>query len=239
MAGHCRVEGRFVMLLRTTADFQQLLKECSRLRVRGNRCSQARDQDLNMPAKWILDFGLRMNRRLATLVICLTALISGMIAAHAQVGFDRPGGDYASASVRSGDPAVCAARCDRDNRCRAWSFSYPRTAARDAMCRLKNSVTAVKEDSCCVSGVRGAALVEPRGGLIEFSIDRYGGDYKSFDIAPDPTGASCAKACQADNKCRAFTYVRPGYASAAARCFLKDRITRPRRKPCCISGVVR
>ena len=114
-------------------------------------------------------------RRLATLVICLTALISGMIAAHAQVGFDRPGGDYASASVRSGDPAVCAARCDRDNRCRAWSFSYPRTAARDAMCRLKNSVTAVKEDSCCVSGVRGAALVEPRGGLIEFSIDRYGG----------------------------------------------------------------
>ena len=125
------------------------------------------------------------------------------------------------------------------DRCRAWSFSYPRTAARDAMCRLKNSVTAVKEDSCCVSGVRGAALVEPRGGLIEFSIDRYGGDYKSFDIAPDPTGASCAKACQADNKCRAFTYVRPGYASAAARCFLKDRITRPRRKPCCISGVVR
>jgi hypothetical protein len=33
--------------------------------------------------------------------------------------------------------------------------------------------------------------------------------------------------------------VRPGYSGVAARCYLKDRITRPRHKPCCISGVVR
>ena len=180
-----------------------------------------------------------MNRRLVTAMICTVALTSGMMTARAQVGFDRPGADYNSASVRSGDPAVCAARCDRDNRCRAWSFSYPRTATRDAMCRLKNKVTPVKEDSCCVSGVRGAALLEPKGGPVEFSIDRVGGDYRTFDIAADPTGASCAKACQGDVKCRAFTYVRPGYGNASARCYLKDRITRPRRKPCCISGVIR
>lgn len=176
---------------------------------------------------------------LAARVICLVALLSGVSTARAQVGFDRPGRDYASASVRTGDPAACAARCDRDSRCRAWSFSYPRTTARDAMCRLKNAVTPVKEDSCCVSGIRGAALLEPKSGPTEFSIDRVGGDFRSFDIAPDPTGASCEKACQSDGKCRAFTYVRPGYVGASARCHLKDRITRPRRKPCCISGVVR
>lgn len=180
-----------------------------------------------------------MNRRLATLVICLLALTFGVAAARAQVGFDRPGGDYASAPVRNGDPAACAARCDRDNRCRAWSFSYPRTTAREAMCGLKNTVPAAKEDSCCVSGVRGAALIEPKAGATEFSIDRAGGDLRSLDVAADPTGASCAKACEADGKCRAFTYVRPGYGNASARCYLKDRITRPRRKPCCISGVVR
>lgn len=180
-----------------------------------------------------------MSWRHAMLAICMMALISGMTAARAQVGFDRPGGDYNTAAVRSGDPATCAARCDRDNRCRAWSFSYPRTMAREAMCRLKNSVPAVKEDNCCVSGVRGAALLEPKAGPTEFSIDRVGGDFRSFDIAADATGASCAKACQADNRCRAFTYVRPGYSGASARCYLKDRITRPRRKPCCISGVVR
>jgi hypothetical protein len=180
-----------------------------------------------------------MHRRLMRLVICLLGLISGVSAAGAQVGFDRPGGDYAAVTIRSGDPAGCAARCDRDKSCRAWSFSYPSTTTRDAMCRLKNRVTPLKEDSCCVSGVRGAALLEPKGGPIELSIDRAGGDYRSFDTAPDPTAASCAKACQGDAKCRAFTYIRPGYAGASARCYLKDRITRPRRKPCCISGVVR
>jgi len=180
-----------------------------------------------------------MSRRLVTVVVCMMALFSGIVAARAQVGFDRPGSDYNTATVRSGDPAACAARCDRDNRCRAWSFSYPRTAAREAMCRLKNTVTPPKEDSCCVSGIRGAALLEPKTGPTEFSIDRIGGDFRSFDVAADPAGESCAKACQADNRCRAFTYVRPGYSGASARCYLKDRITRPRRKPCCISGVVR
>ena len=187
----------------------------------------------------IRDLGDGMNRRLAAIMVCLTALSFGAAPVRAQAGFDRPGGDYASAPVRSGDPATCATRCDRDNRCRAWSFSYPRTRAREGICWLKNTVTPVKEDSCCTSGVRGAALVEPKTGPLEFSIDRAGGDFKSFDIPPDATGEACAKACQADSKCRAFTYLRPGYGSASARCFLKDRITRPRRKPCCISGVVR
>ena len=42
--------------------------------------------------------------------------------------------------IRTGDPAVCAARCERDARCRAWSFSYPRTANALATCWLKNKV---------------------------------------------------------------------------------------------------
>ncbi len=70
-----------------------------------------------------------------------------------------------------------------------------------------------KEDTCCVSGIRGAALLEPRRGALEFAIDRYGGDYKSIDISADATGDACAKACEADNKCRAFTYLRPGYGN--------------------------
>ena len=56
---------------------------------------------------------------------------------------------------------------------------------------------------------------------------------------PIPTGAACKAACEDDNRCRAWTYVRPGYIGPSARCYLKDKITRPRHKPCCISGVVR
>jgi hypothetical protein len=87
--------------------------------------------------------------------------------------------------------------------------------------------------------VRGAALIEPRIGGFEFSIERAGGDYRSFDILPDPHGKACAAACQADSHCRAWTYRRPGYGSNAAHCFLKETIKPPNHRPCCISGVVR
>lgn len=159
--------------------------------------------------------------------------------AQGQSGYDRRGGDYLNFQIRNGDPAVCASRCERDARCRAWSFSYPRTAFALATCWLKNKVPPRVEDKCCVSGVRGAGVIEPRKGPTEFSIDRFGGDYRNFDTAADSSGAACKTACDGENRCRAWTYVRPGYIGASARCFLKDKITRPRHKPCCVSGVVR
>jgi len=158
--------------------------------------------------------------------------------ARAQSGYDRRGGDYLNFQIRNGDPAVCAARCERDARCRAWSFSYPRTANALATCWLKNRVPPRQEDKCCVSGVRGAGVIEPRRGPVEYSIDRLGGDYRNFETAPD-SGASCKAACDAENRCRAWTYVRPGYIGPSARCYLKDKLKPPRHKPCCISGVVR
>jgi hypothetical protein len=80
-----------------------------------------------------------------------------------------------------------------------------------------------------------------RDGALEFGIDRFGGDYRNFDVQPDPTGAACKAVCEGENRCRAWTYVRPGYLgpSDSARCYLKDRLRPPRRKPCCVSGVVR
>jgi len=176
-------------------------------------------------------------------MLVLSAL-SGLAApAKAQTGFDRPGGDYMRFVVPSGDPAACAARCERDARCRAWTFSYPGTAAiggaQHPTCWLKSRVTPPVPNSCCVSGVKGAGLVETRPGPIELSVDRYGGDYRYFDVSPDPGGAPCREACEKDNRCRAWTYVRPGYLGPPARCYLKERVTAPRRKPCCISGVIR
>jgi PAN domain len=172
----------------------------------------------------------------------LVGLLFGLMTAglaHAQSGYDRVGGDYLTFTVRNGDPAVCAARCERDSHCRAWSFSYPRTTQTQATCWLKNKVPTPSEDDCCVSGVRGAGVIEPRRGPIEYSIDRPGGDYHSFETAPDSQGTPCKNACTSESRCRAWTYARPGYGAESARCFLKSKITRPRHKPCCISGVVR
>ncbi len=169
----------------------------------------------------------------------LLALAALIVRADAQVGYDRPGGDYTSFTLRTGDPAQCAARCERDTRCRAWAFSYPSTESANAVCWLKSRVTPRVAVACCVSGVRGAGVIEPKSGPIEFAVDRVGGDYRHFDMPPDPSGKSCQIACEAEEGCRAWTYLRPGYGGASAACYLKSRITRPIRKSCCISGVVR
>jgi hypothetical protein len=179
-------------------------------------------------------------RKLAQLVGALAFAVFGFIpAAPAQVAYDRRGGDYLSFTVRNGDPAACAARCERDGRCRAWSFSYPRTKHVLATCSLKNKVPPRVADQCCISGVRGAGVIEPHRGPIEFGIDRRGADYRNFELPSDPSGQRCKSTCENEKKCRAWTYVRPGYVGASARCYLKSKIPRPRRRPCCISGVVR
>ena len=51
--------------------------------------------------------------------------------------------------------------------------------------------------------------------------------------------AACKQACEGDNRCRAWSFARPGYGGPTARCYLKDKITPPKRRPCCMSGVVR
>ncbi|MDB5602298.1 MAG: apple protein [Xanthobacteraceae bacterium] len=171
------------------------------------------------------------------LILWGASVMGGSFEARAQAGYDRPGSDYTHFVVRSGDPAVCAARCERDGRCRGWAFSYPTGAP--AQCWLKSKVTARVESLSSVSGVRGAGVIEPRQGKVEFSIERYGDDYRSFDLPTEPAGAACAAACEGEKNCRAWTYARPGYGSRTARCYLKERIPAPRRSPCCISGVVR
>jgi hypothetical protein len=176
---------------------------------------------------------------LAACIFTAAAIATGIVPAAAQSGYDRPGADYANGPVANGDPAVCATRCEHDKRCRAWSFAYPSATGEPAMCRLKHVVEPRKAASCCVSGVRGGGVVQPRPGELEFGIDRVGGDYRTFETAPDPHGQACAAACESEARCRAWTYRRPGYGTTAPRCYLKDTIKPPHHRPCCISGVVR
>ena len=85
----------------------------------------------------------------------------------------------------------------------------------------------------------GGLLAVAQSARAQIGFDRPGGDYRNFDLASDPTGESCKKVCEGENRCRAWTYVRPGYLGASARCYLKKEIKAPRRRPCCLSGVVR
>ena len=177
--------------------------------------------------------------RACVVMLALFAAVAGARPALAQANFDRPGGDYLSSPVTSGDPAECALVCERDRRCRAWTFSYPTDLANRAVCWLKSNVPARVQSDCCVSGVRGAGVLERRNDAIETSIDRFGGDYKSFDLKSGDGDDACKAACAADTKCRAWTYARAGYVGKEALCFLKKDIKPPRRKAGFTSGVVR
>src|ERR1700694_2273773 len=116
--------------------------------------------------------------RLLRACLVISAVLAAATAARpapATPNFVRPGGDYQSSPVPSGDPADCALVCERDRGCRAWSFNYPTDSAGGAVCWLKSNVPARAENNCCVSGVRGAGVVEPRNAAEEISIDRFGG----------------------------------------------------------------
>ncbi len=185
---------------------------------------------------------------------CLAAALAlsasftlGISSAFAQANFDRPGGDYATVQLPTGDPADCALMCERDRRCRAWSFRYPGLddAGTErpvvAACWLKSTVPQRVPSAASVSGVRGAGVIELRNSAIEMSTDRPGGDYRSIviDGPSPPNGDACKALCESDDKCRAWTYARPGYAGPLAHCFLKSQVKPPARRPGMVSGVVR
>jgi hypothetical protein len=165
--------------------------------------------------------------------------LAGLKDAAAQTNFDRPGGDYANVTIPSGDPAACALMCERDRRCQSWSFAYPNGGVGSAACWLKSSVPSPVANNLSVSGVRGAGVIEPRNEEMEVATDRLGGDYRNFELPATGGDTACMAACKDDNKCRAWTFARPGYTGRAARCFLKNQVKPPRRRPGLISGVVR
>jgi hypothetical protein len=87
-----------------------------------------------------------------------------------------------------------------------------------------------------------SALGAPVSGQDAFStsIDRPGGDYRSFDTFDD--AQACRETCGRERRCRAWTYVKAptnwhGPRQPPARCWLKSVVPRARANPCCISGV--
>src|SRR5947207_2957249 len=93
--------------------------------------------------------------------------------------------------------------------------------------------------ACLVTLALLASAGAPTPARAQANFDRPGGDYRNFEIKSGEGDEPCKAACVADNKCRAWTYARPGYVGRAAHCFLKKDIKPPRRKAGFISGVVR
>ena len=84
------------------------------------------------------------------------------------------------------------------------------------------------------SSLPGYAAAQSRFFTFEKNIDRPGRDYSH---APSRGASDCSFACQAENRCRAWTYVRPGIQGPSGRCWLKSAVPGAVRNSCCTSGV--
>jgi len=72
---------------------------------------------------------------------------------------------------------------------------------------------------------------------MEWEVDRYGCDYKGFDLpTSDPT--LCEDACARDPICKAWTYIKPNTVQGPRpRCWLKKDIPAPRQSVHTVSGI--
>ena len=78
------------------------------------------------------------------------------------------------------------------------------------------------------------AVAQSKFFTFERNIDRPGSDYSNL---PSKSAVDCSFACQMENRCRAWTFVRPGIQGPSGRCFFKDPAPRAMRNDCCTSGV--
>jgi hypothetical protein len=97
-----------------------------------------------------------MPRLLAVVLVVLAAVAAGPLPAKAaspqEANTDRPGGDFTSFEMRRPVAAACAATCESNPKCYAWTFVKPGVQGRRARCWLKGTIPPAVANSCCISG---------------------------------------------------------------------------------------
>lgn len=172
-----------------------------------------------------------MSTTFRALRVVLTLAVLVPLAAAAQRGIseepgvNRRGNDYTS--FRVDDLRDCKRACSRDSRCEAYAFNTG-----NRLCYLKDRVPRGYRDSNVVSGVKGGddGYGRPGRGLTEeWGVNYEGGDYSRFRTGDVQ---DCKSACRRDTNCRAYTY-----NTSSRTCYLKDRVSQPRRRSETVSGV--
>jgi hypothetical protein len=83
-------------------------------------------------------------------------------------------------------------------------------------------------------GAPSPAAAQSKFFSFERNPDRPGRDYSN---TASPGAVECSFACQAENRCRAWTFVKGGIQGPSGRCFFKDPAPPARRNNCCTSGL--
>jgi hypothetical protein len=86
---------------------------------------------------------------------CCTSGVAGQgeVTYVPEYGKDRMGSDYHSAELGQRGWETCKSMCDRDGRCKAWTWVKPGVQGDGAMCYLKDPAPSPSASDCCVSGL--------------------------------------------------------------------------------------
>ncbi len=176
---------------------------------------------------------------------CSPGLIcfGGMCRAQCRTARDCPRGDVCQSVLIDGEERVLRTLAPGEavrgepglyvrNRCVPAGFEAPNGTAVPPAAPPSPGVVAppVVGPGTPVAPGRSQTAVEP-------DTNRYGDDYKSFETTDGPN--ACVTACSTDDRCRSWTWVKPGAQSKAAVCWLKDAVPPAKRDACCASGVKR
>ncbi len=155
---------------------------------------------------------------------------------------DRPGWDYKRLAMgKLAGPAFCQYQCKAEgDRCRAWTYVRPGVQGPSGVCYLKTAEPDAKSNTCCISGLNKKIVGLDTGGALaegmENNTDRAGSDIHRFELQ-DANPGICQARCTKLERCKAWTYVRPGVQGPKAVCYLKNAAPQAASNKCCISGV--
>ena len=160
----------------------------------------------------------------------ITLTTNGLTSQQPWSGIDLPGSDFKHFEVSSpiGGSFSCVDACWKTEGCVAWTYVRPQTTqGPKGQCWLKNMLPKPVPAGCCESGTVG-----------EQNTDRPGGDYMHFDNinGQNVTPQSCHGSCISDEKCKAWTFVKPNTIQGhKGVCWLKDSVPSPVRNDACVS----
>lgn len=123
-----------------------------------------------------------------------------------EVNIDLPGSDIRGIDLPRSDPRLCQQRCTEDPGCHSWTFNGPPLTS-GPVCWIKSAVP--KPRDAGEGMVSGIVRPDPFKPSFEPGIDFRGNDYAKLDL-PRPEPRLCQQQCQADARCRAWTYNGPG-----------------------------
>jgi hypothetical protein len=112
--------------------------------------------------------------------------------------------------------------------------------AEEAAKKKAEEAAKLKAEEAAKKKAEEAAKINPENSLkqFEFDINRQGSDYRVPIPLTEARPELCRDACLEDPKCKAFTYVKPGYQLPdKAVCWLKDSVPPREKNECCVSGV--